>query len=113
MDSILFKALDWYKDFDTNPKYTKRRIVCACNKFQNKETGEITFVACVRHYSKEAHMHVKFLRASGYKEIEQGFLDQFSDFHSREDALRIALHMGQITREKCSPEDELFSEDLY
>ena len=46
---------------------------------------------------------------------EQGFIDQNGKFMNRFEALDIAHEAGQINtrRQKSSPTDRLFSEDLY
>ena len=46
---------------------------------------------------------------------DQGFIDQWGEYFTREEALVIATHAGQINkvRPKSGPADELFSEDLY
>ena len=46
-----------------------------------------------------------------WKSAEQGFIDQYGDFVTREDALPIARAAGQI-RGKIGTK-ELFSENLY
>lgn len=45
----------------------------------------------------------------------QGFVDQYGVFMDRFEALQVAKDAGQlnIARPKTSPEDRLFSEDLY
>lgn len=46
--------------------------------------------------------------------FEQGFLDQFGDFLTREDALRIAKESGQaLDMDRNNSDTQLFSEGLY
>jgi hypothetical protein len=46
-------------------------------------------------------------------DAQQGFVDQFGAFHSRESALNIATKAGQIFRRCGGDEKQLFSENLY
>jgi len=47
---------------------------------------------------------------SHHSDWEQGFLDQFSDFFTREQAYIIAIAANQIQEKQ---EKKLYSEDLY
>lgn len=90
------------------------RIVCAANL--NTETGEIILGA--RHWDEWMHKQADVLERKnpenkrGWIRAEQGFIDQFGKFYSREEAWAIAEKNGQIIREVCSP-GVLFSENLY
>lgn len=48
-------------------------------------------------------------------DLNQGFIDQYSNYWTRKEALIIATNANQIGRHrpKTWAEDELFSEDLY
>lgn len=85
------------------------RIVCAAMKM---EDGMI--VSGVRHYSPDMRVTMKRIYGEGYhlKVIEQGFIDQFGQFHEREPAYFIAKACKQILREVSTP-GTLFSENLY
>lgn len=85
-----------------------QRIVCAAVRCP----GGVTLVG-PRHYDSvmQEQFRREGLRCSEDK-CEQGFLDQFGDFLNRREALAVALVAGQV-REKTSPKDLLFSEDLY
>lgn len=91
----------------------QKRIVCAANKL-----GE-TVVCSARHFDRRMHAAIDELKALGdersWAQSEQGFIDQFGEFHDRKAALVIADAAGQLNvfRPKTSPKDELFSEDLY
>lgn len=98
------------------------RIVCAAMLMNDN-----SIVAGIRHFSPE--MRAIMARAYGdeyYLEVkEQGFVDQFGKFYSREDAWKIADKNGQIIRptgweenstpRKANVGDDgcLFSENLY
>lgn len=99
-------------------KGVQRRIVSAANRFTDKETGEVIVIAAARHYSPLMSEMIKYLKTKGVELSKahgdnQGFIDQFDDYHTREEALVIAQWADQLPYEKCSPVDELFSEDLY
>lgn len=96
----------------------QRRIVSAANRFTDKETGEVIVIAAARHYSALMSSTLKYLKTKGVElnkayGDDQGFIDQFDDYHTREEALVIAQWANQLPYEKCFPEDQLFSEDLY
>jgi hypothetical protein len=87
-------------------------IVAAACKY-----GDV-IITGARHYDKVMHGQLKAfsedseLRLIRRGEVIQGFIDNRGDFHNREDALKIAILAGQI-KYKHSPENELFSEDIY
>lgn len=91
-----------------------RRIACAANR--NKD-GVV--VCSARHY--DPRMVLQMEQMGGTKlwvNSEQGFIDQWGLFHTREQAWVIAKAAGQIIRIVGSqhPDDEvaqLFSENLY
>lgn len=89
------------------------RIVAAANRY-----GDIIVVAN-RHHSPLMNAQLKVLLDAGVIDSlhtrDQGFIDNYGAYHSRKEALKIALAAGQINvvRPKTSPESELFSEDLY
>lgn len=107
-----------FKFWEGNDKGVQRRIVSAANRFTVKDTGETLVIASARHYSSLMASTIKFLKSKGIELSKaygdnQGFIDQFDDYHTREEALVIAQWAGQLPYEKCFPENELFSEDLY
>lgn len=88
-----------------------RRVVCAAIR---AEDGSI--MVGVRHYS--ADMHAQILsRSDGEKfahrsDDDQGFVDQFGDYLTREEAWIVANDAGQIVRD-VGRHGKLFSENLY
>lgn len=90
----------------------KRKIVTAANR----HTGTGVLLVGARHWSKAMTAQAK---AMGIKpdslvceSFEQGFIDQYDQWLSREDAKRIALANGQpLIGEDWG--DELFSENLH
>lgn len=97
----------------------QRRVVCAANRYElevEREGHKYVTLIGVRHFCPI--MRGNFIRVKS--EIKrstevQGFVDQFGIFMDRFEALDVAKAAGQlnIARPKTSPEDRLFSEDLY
>lgn len=92
----------------------QNRIVCAANKLNDG-----TVVLGVRHFDQ--HMRNVLMEKypnRGYLKIgyEEGFVDRFGVFHTREEAWKIASAANQIIR-RCGGDDHgdgrLFSENLY
>ncbi len=85
-------------------------IVCAANK--HKETDLI--IPGARHFDKFMVDIMKLL--SLRKVWEQGFIDNRRNFHTREEAWKIAKAAGQIRRRvggDCANGGTLYSENLY
>jgi hypothetical protein len=93
------------------------RIICAANKLQ-LEDGSILVVAGARHWDMGMHKIVDALSHKIKEELEQGFIDQFNNFYTREEAWIIAALNGQIIRRvggdvTSAGAGRLFSENLY
>jgi hypothetical protein len=87
----------------------KQRVVCAA--MRNKE-GLI--VCGARHY--DTVMRALIPELGGRKAwigAEQGFIDQFGVFLTREEAHVIATEQEQIRRRCGGDKETLFSENLY
>jgi hypothetical protein len=93
-----------------------RRVVCAAIRAAD---GDV--MVGIRHYSRDMHaqMHA---RGDGAKfahrhDEDQGFVDQFGVYMSREEAYRVAFDNDQIIRPKACGEgldgSKLYSEGLY
>lgn len=94
---------------------TIRRVVCAANKYELNDGSTKIFIG-IRHYCPVMRQNIEFWKLSIKRSTEiQGFVDQYGVFMDRFEALRVAKDAGQlnIARPKTSPEDRLFSEDLY
>lgn len=108
-----------WKTWPGHTTIVQRVIVSAANRITDKDTGEILIIAASRHYSAGMTNLIKYMKRKGIRLSvaigdNQGFIDQFDDYHTREEALVIAKHAGQLEgKQKCSPSHELFSEDLY
>lgn len=88
------------------------RVVCAANKLHD---GRILVGA--RHWDEHMVEQAKTLEEAGVlvragQEI-QGFIDQYGNFLTRQEALEIAKRQGQIFRRCGGDKHELFSENLY
>lgn len=93
---------------DWKPDYTKtpRRIVCAANR--NRQDGRI--ICGARHWDKIMWAQVP---EQGWNNWDQGFIDQFGDYLSREEAWIVAVEQNQIVKRVGGDEGQLFSENLY
>lgn len=113
LPDVCYKIADWW-----DGRKLQRRIVCAANRFEMKN-GKVLVIPGSRHYSRDMARVIDELRDQMVCDHahgdDQGFIDQWGDYHTREEALIIATHAGQINtvRKKGGPGYELFSEDLY
>lgn len=98
------------------------RIVCAANLHNNGERGEFILIGprhCDSTMREQLSIYKVVLSEHGVEpsiKVEQGFIDQFGDFHTRQEAWKIAEANGQIYR-RCGGDDAnggtLYSENLY
>ena len=100
----------WEKNGLTKPQQV---VVCAAIRF-----GDIILCGA-RHHDKimrkqvDAMGGLKYLRTLTERE-EQGFIDQFGDYLSREEAMKIVKKNGQpFDIERNNGDIYLFSEGLY
>lgn len=89
-------------------KKPQQIIVCAANKFDN------VILCGARHWDKVMRAQADAMGIRGGRE-EQGFIDQFGDFLTREEAMAIVKMNGQSFNIKRNggSDNELFSEGLY
>lgn len=89
------------------PDGTKTHIVCAANRAK----GGLIFCGS-RHGSAAMHSQMS---AAGieYQETEDGFIDRYDRFWTREQALEIMLSTGQKMLHQGDWGNELYSENLY
>lgn len=91
------------------PETQRPRIVAAANK--SKKDGLI--VVGARHFDSLMRAQINAAGRLSTEFNDQGFIDQFGNFYSREEAFIIAGSNGQIIR-RCGGDDGcLFSENLY
>ena len=87
-----------------------RRVVCAANRI--RLSGDI--VLGVRHFDRHMCSHLdRIVRFACGDPVEQGFVDQFGVFMTREEAWEVATAANQIIRRCGSDEGCLYSENLY
>ncbi len=90
----------------------KRVIVCAANRYKDfVVTGVRHFCPTMRQQIKAIGLNDLRFYANGNE--EQGFIDQFGVFLTREEAMVIARKGGQVTIGMEHHPTKLFSEDLY
>ena len=93
--------------FEDN-KALKQYIVCAA--IRNRKTKEI--ILGVRHF--DSHMRNQISISNwNWSGSEQGFVDNFGNFLTREEARAVAIEQNQIRRRCGGDEKKLFSENLY
>lgn len=68
----------------------------------------------IRHYCPQMRDQIQHSKQgiTYWKNVYQGFVDQYGKFHTREEAWKIAEDQGQI-RQVTGTVGQLFSEDLY
>jgi len=92
----------------------KRKVVCAAVIYPSRP--DVMLVG-PRHFDMIMRNQYKKLfamgEALGEDESVEGFLDQYGDFLTREEAYVVAKEASQIIR-RCGGDDKkLFSENLY
>lgn len=86
-----------------------KNIVCAAMKMDDR-----MIILGIRHYSPDMRAVLLRLYGTGYhhRVKEQGFVDQYGKFHTREEAWIVAAFAGQIKKVVSTP-GTLYSENLY
>ena len=96
---------------------TQRVIVCAALRYPDLDL----VIPGARHYSPDIGRLLDRLEKFGVMTKKkqqvvgdnQGFIDNFGNYWTREEALIIAKAASQVNPDKCGRENELYSEDLY
>lgn len=86
------------------------RVVCAA--IRHKITGAI--ICGARHFDKIMCKQIEGPKIGVWADADQGFIDQFGNFMTRQEAYVIAEKNGQFFG-KDAPHEKgcLYSEDLY
>lgn len=93
----------------TTWKRGEQRVVCAANR---DASGRIVLGA--RHFDAVMMEQIKRSPdANAWRNAEQGFIDQFGKFLTREEARIVAEKQGQILEECGGNGIDLYSENLY
>ena len=91
---------------------TQRRVVCAAIRADN---GGL--LLGIRHYSADMHAQLaqRLDREQFYHrhDSDQGFVDQWGVFMTRDEAYAVAMAAGQIIRPQACQGEQLYSEALY
>jgi len=96
---------DYWKD--NNITKPQQIIVCAACKKDD------TIIAGARHFDKVMRSQMKQMDIK-WTTAEQGFIDQFGEFLTREEAMKVVKENGQpFDIERNGGDDVLFSEGLY
>ena len=97
----------------------EKKVICAANRWKD------TIVCGARHFDSVMHSQIKAMEYISCPEHslqwEQGFIDQFGNFLTREEAWVVAVNAKQIIRfvgsqthyDLCRNDIKLFSENLY
>lgn len=94
----------------------QRRVVAAAIR-----AADGSVLIGIRHYSRDMHAQIQH-RKDGQKFVrrhdpDQGFVDQFGVYMTREEAYRVALAAGQIIRPdlcgRALDGPKLYSEGIY
>ncbi|NOR27521.1 MAG: hypothetical protein GQ540_03215 [Lutibacter sp.] len=100
---------DYWKD--NNIEKPQQVVVCAACR-----SGEVIFSGA-RHFDKVMNSQIRAVKE--YRNLHgftEGFIDQFGDFLTRKEAMKIAIAAGQKVDIECGcggHKDILFSEGLY
>lgn len=93
-----------------------RRIVCSANRYLSNGM----LILGIRHWDRFMHQQATNLENEGivaaedHRNMEQGFVDQFGNFLTREEAWEIASSRDQIVRTgQGFSGPKLYSENLY
>lgn len=85
------------------------RIVCAAVKCNR--TGIV--ICGVRHFDRIMCRQLDILKDQVSGEFDEGFVDKFGQYHTRESAWIIAVGANQIIRLVDNQTTELYSENIY
>lgn len=91
-----------------------RVVVCAAIKFTTE--GRDFLVCSARHYDQTMVEQIKTIGIVAFNakmKYEQGFIDQYGKFMTREEAYKVAKEANQIKYKCGGDENQLFSENLY
>lgn len=102
----------WMEGFEYEKSFSNQNkdqfVVCAAMRNDN---GVI--ICSPRHFDSIACMQVRENEWDLWRKAEQGFVDQYGTFLTREEAWAIANKNNQVTRRVGGDEGRLFSENLY
>ena len=94
-------------------------IICAALRIQVEGLDHETIMPCWRHGKGfQILADIGFKAKTGYKVIEQGFINHKGEFLNRKEAFQHVKDIGQCNATQRwywedHSQDELYSEDLY
>jgi hypothetical protein len=92
-----------------HPERPAQLVVCAA--IRRQQDG--TVISSARHFDPRMHAMIKLTKEpKSWIRAEQGFIDQFGNFLTRQEAFVIATERNQIRRPDHNHK-ELYSEHLY
>lgn len=99
---------NYWKDY--NIEKPQEIIVCAANR-----NSKGVIICGARHWDHLMRAQADFIPNNGpHEKWEQGFINQFGEFKTRKEALRLVKINGQpFNQERNTATDELYSEGLY
>lgn len=92
---------------DPVDRNVRRRVVCAAIRNMREDV-----ICGARHFDDTMRQQI-IMSAADWSVAEQGFIDQYGEFLTREEAHKVATDAGQIVRRCGGDEGRLFSENLY
>lgn len=114
-------VMRWYSKSNDTIYEVQRRVVTAANVFHLLDGRDIV-VPAARHFSPAMSMVANLLEESGmmdrkgrigYRHEDQGFIDQFDRYLTREEAYIVADAYGRILKDRNGDDKELYSEGLH
>lgn len=118
IESIEPRFIDWSVKRDMRvlvyrQRQVKKHNAIVCAAIRNSKTGDV--VKGHRHGDSHMQHAIKVKNWCPQSFDEQGFIDMYGNYQSREDALKIVKENGQLWDEERngSPSEWLFSEGLY
>lgn len=109
--------VQYFKELYAKDNFRPQVVVCAANR--DESTGLL--ICGPRHWDRVMRAQAdaifpkeEFDRKTKKLRFEdQGFIDQYGNFLTREQAKIIALRMGQVILNRDKGDKELYSEELY
>lgn len=90
-----------------------RRLVSACNRYKDVLITGPRHSCPIMSLTMAAYGGMEVLHEYSGEDHEQGFVDQFGTFYSRDEAYILAVSNGQLLYPEDCHYERLFSEGLY
>jgi glutamate racemase len=98
---------------DNNIPKPQQIVVCAAVRLE--QDGEVYLITGARHFDKVMNNIIRCLPMElKWTNADQGFINQFGEFLTREEAFKVVQENGQpFSAERNRDKKDLFSEGLY